>query len=208
MSKNPVKVVLGMGSIGVPNISGDAAMNFINAFNSHGHIELDTAAAYPPNNPGVSESELAAAGPWAVISTKLPGGFQPGEQTHEKITSGLDVGLNKLQKKQVEILYLHFPDSTVPFESTLAGVDEAYKAGKFRRFGISNFSPAQIKEVLKICEEKGMLCLEDNDRRLLTSSGYVKPSVYQGQYNVFARKPEEELMPLLRSNGISFYAYS
>lgn len=45
-------------------------------------------------------------------------------------------------------------------------------------------------------------------QRALTHVGYVKPGVYQGQYNLLARKPEELLMPLLRSNGISFYAYA
>lgn len=42
----------------------------------------------------------------------------------------------------------------------------------------------------------------------LTLAGYVKPSVLQGQYNLFARKGEEELLPVLRKHGISYYAYS
>jgi aflatoxin B1 aldehyde reductase len=42
----------------------------------------------------------------------------------------------------------------------------------------------------------------------LTLVGYVKPSVLQGQYNLFARKSEEELLPVLRKHGISYYAYS
>lgn len=156
MAKDPVKVVLGVASVGTPTLSGDAAIKFINAFNAHGHVELDTAAMYPPGNPGHSEPELAGAPSWAAISTKLPGSFEPGAQSGERIIQGLAVGLDKLKKEQVEILYLHFPDSSIPFEGTLAAVNEAYKAGKLRRFGISNFSPAQVKEVLMICEEKGM----------------------------------------------------
>lgn len=131
-------------------------MKFINAFNSHGHVELDTAAMYPPGNPGLSEPELAGAPSWAVISTKLPSSFTPGAQSGKEITKSLAEGLGRLQKKQVDILYLHFPDSTVPFEDTLEAVDKAYKAGKLKMFGLSNFSPAQVKEVLTICEEKGM----------------------------------------------------
>jgi len=155
MGKEPVKVVLGVASVGTPDLSGDAAIKFINAFNSHGHVELDTAAAYPPGNPGYSEPELAGAPSWAVISTKLPGILEPGAQRGEKITQGLAVGLDKLKKEQVEILYLHFPDSSIPFEGTLEAINKAYKAGKFRRFGISNFSPAQVSEVLEICGKHG-----------------------------------------------------
>jgi aflatoxin B1 aldehyde reductase len=42
----------------------------------------------------------------------------------------------------------------------------------------------------------------------LTWVGYVRPSVLQGQYNLFARKSEEELLPVLRKHGIAYYAYS
>ncbi len=35
--------------------------------------------------------------------------------------------------------YLHGPDRTTPFEVTLKGVNDLYKEGKFKRFGISNY---------------------------------------------------------------------
>jgi aflatoxin B1 aldehyde reductase len=42
-------------------------------------------------------------------------------------------------------------------------MNEAYKAGKFERFGISNYSAQQVEELVSICEK----------------NGWVKPSVYQ-----------------------------
>lgn len=42
-------------------------------------------------------------------------------------------------------------------------MNEAYKAGKFERFGISNYSARQVEELVSICEK----------------NGWVKPSVYQ-----------------------------
>ena len=36
--------------------------------------------------------------------------------------------------------YLHAPDHTTPFEETLKAVDELHKEGKFKRFGVSNFT--------------------------------------------------------------------
>lgn len=41
--------------------------------------------------------------------------------------------------RQVEIFYLHGPDRTLPYEITLKAIDELYKEGKFKRFGISNY---------------------------------------------------------------------
>ena len=35
--------------------------------------------------------------------------------------------------------YLHGPDRTTPYEETLRAVNELYKEGKFKRFGISNY---------------------------------------------------------------------
>lgn len=93
---------------------------------------------------------------------------------------------------QVDIYYLHSPEPRVPFEDTLAGINELYKAGAFRRFGLSNFTPDEVEEVIRISNERG----------------YVLPSVYQGNYNAFARLTEENLIPLLRKHKISFYAYS
>lgn len=42
----------------------------------------------------------------------------------------------------------------------------------------------------------------------LTGIGYVKPSVLQAQYNLFSRRGDEDLLPLLRKHGMSLYAYS
>lgn len=39
----------------------------------------------------------------------------------------------------LEMWYLHAPDRTVPYEITLKAVDELYKEGHFKRFGISNY---------------------------------------------------------------------
>lgn len=40
---------------------------------------------------------------------------------------------------QLDMWYLHGPDRTVPYEVTLKAVNDLYKEGKFKRFGISNY---------------------------------------------------------------------
>lgn len=92
----------------------------------------------------------------------------------------------------MHIFYIHAPDNAEPLEETLAGINDLYQQGKFEKFGLSNFNAEELKAVLKITKEKG----------------YVAPTVYQGNYSAVARKSETELFPILRENGISFYAYS
>jgi aflatoxin B1 aldehyde reductase len=60
-----------------------------------------------------------------------------------------------------------------------------------QEFGLSNFPPELVAEFISVCEEKG----------------YVKPSVYQGLYNLLSRESEETLFPLLRKHNIAFNAY-
>ena len=59
------------------------------------------------------------------------------------------------------------------------------------QFGVSNFSPEQLEELLKVCDEKG----------------YVKPSYYQGQYNALCRRPEDRLLQIVRKHNMSFIAF-
>ncbi len=93
---------------------------------------------------------------------------------------------------QVDIFYIHMPDGKTPISETLAGVDEVYKLGLFRRFGLSNYQADDVQAVYDHCAEKG----------------YVLPSVYQGSYSPITRYQETELFPTLRKLGIAFYAYS
>lgn len=64
--------------------------------------------------------------------------------------------------------------------------------GAFRRFGLSNFLPAEVEEIVQICKEKS----------------YVLPTVYQGSYSAIQRLMESELLPILRKHKICYYAYS
>lgn len=87
---------------------------------------------------------------------------------------------------------MHTPDVRLPFEETLSGIDALYREGAFKRFGLSNHTPEQVEEIVQICHEKG----------------FVLPTVFSGSYSAFARRPEDDLLPVLRKHNIPFYAYS
>ncbi|SCW01921.1 LAFE_0E10198g1_1 [Lachancea fermentati] len=186
MSTNNVKIVF--GAYPLATLPQETSKEIIEILKSAGINELDTARIYPNSEKNIGELNLASE---FLIDTKAVG-FTPGSQTREGITKSFTESLSLLGVDSVEIYYLHCPDPEVPIEETLEAVDVFYKQGRFKRFGLSNFTPEDVQKVYDIAVEKG----------------YALPTVYQGNYNAVARKIESDLFPVLRKLNIAFYAYS
>ena len=148
--------------------------------------KIDTAHIY-----GASEEILGQTGGSKrfEIDTKAPGGLIPGSMTAQGVQGFATRSKKLLAVEQVDVYYIHAPD-VVPIEEMLAGVNEIYKEGWFRRFGLSNFFAEDVQKIHDICKREG----------------YPLPTVYQGDYSAIARKQEEELLPLLRKLGIVSFA--
>jgi aflatoxin B1 aldehyde reductase len=100
--------------------------------------------------------------------------------------------LQHLGVDKVNVLYCHAPDFATPIAQQAKAMNDQYKRGRFTHLGVSNFSPEMVQEWLDVAEKEG----------------YVKPTVFQGHYNLLCRQYETTLFPLLRKNGIVFNAYS
>ncbi|KAF2179883.1 aldehyde reductase [Zopfia rhizophila CBS 207.26] len=180
-----VKIIFGAASFNDP----EKVKPVFETLKKQGVNILDTARLY-----GSSE-EIIGKTPGHedfIVDTKLQGGFVRGTATREGAISDAQDSLKKVGVKQFDILYIHAPDDTIPIAQTLEGVNDAYKQGIFKRFGLSNFTAEQVQEVYDISKSKG----------------WVLPTVYQGNYSAVARKLETLLFPTLRKLGIAFYAYS
>ncbi|KAK7017692.1 NADP-dependent oxidoreductase domain-containing protein [Favolaschia claudopus] len=190
-SAAPVKAIVGGYAFGHPKSfpdveSIDKAYKLLKEL---GCDNIDTARVY-----GKSEEWLGktGAGKLFTIDTKTPGGAIPGTSTREGIMQHITDSLGLMKVNQVDVFYLHAPDDSLDLEDQLKGINEAYQAGYFKRFGLSNFLAADVQRVYDICKAKG----------------YPLPSVYQGNYNAVARKIETEIVPTLRKLNIAFYVYS
>ncbi|MCJ1391046.1 hypothetical protein MMC18_003907 [Xylographa bjoerkii] len=199
MSTPRPKIVLGAGSIGASSdtqahfTNAEEAQAFLSVFRRHGHVDIDTARGYSPGAPGTSEQILGETDckQWATIDTKIKSGT-PNAHTKEKVAENIQQSLNALKVDKVHVEYLHMPDRTTSFEETCEAMNAAFAAGKFEKFGISNFSPDEVEKVVDICKK----------------NEWVRPSVYQGQYNAIARLSEDKLLPTLRKHGLAYYVYS
>ncbi|KAA1472009.1 Aldo/keto reductase [Dentipellis sp. KUC8613] len=220
MSKSSLNVVLGTINFGaadqeltrVHDVKSVEAI--LDVFQQHGHTEVDTARTY---GGGTSEEFLGQVD-WRGRGLKLETKLFPvpvrelclaGERiafteapnpicsdiihhTPEGLRTFLDRSLKALNADSVEIWYLHGPDRSVPYEVTLKAVNDLYKEGKFKRFGISNYMSWEVAEMVQICR----------------ANGWIQPTVYQGVYNAIHRSVEPELFPCLRKYGMSFYSFS
>ena len=185
-----VKVILGGGVFwSKDQWSPDKLQAFLDCLVVADVKGIDTAQVY-----GDSEAVLGEAGSKRnlEIGTKLPGITVPGSFQTEQVVKRTQESLQKLKVDQVDILYLHTPDPSIPIEQTLQGVQQLFTAGAFRRFGLSNYATEDVRHIY------------DHQK----SKGWVLPSVYQGGYNPISRHYETDLLPLLRKLEISFYAYS
>jgi aryl-alcohol dehydrogenase-like predicted oxidoreductase len=150
---------------------------------------IDSAVIY-----GDSEEVLGTLGAAKThpIDSKYPGGFGPNPSTKEDIIATAERGLEKAKADSFDVYYIHAPDRRVPLEIQIEAINTLYESGKIKRFGLSNFLPSEIEEVIRLAKE----------------NNWVLPSVFQGNYSAVARHAETRLFPILRQHGIQFYAYS
>ena len=164
----------------------------MDTFYSRGYRHVDTARNYSPNAPGAAEvrlGQVGAASRFTIHSKVLSG--QPGDHEPSKIDLSIGQSLDALKTSTVETMFLHVPDRQTPFEDTTITMNNAILQGKFKKFGLSNYTATEMQKFIEICEQKG----------------FTKPTVYQGHYNAIVRGGEKELFPLLRKHNIAFFAY-
>ncbi|OAA60335.1 Aldo/keto reductase [Niveomyces insectorum RCEF 264] len=203
MSAQPIKVVCGGNRVGnrEPFTTDTHLEEALQILATHNVNTIDSAQAYGNSQATIGDVKI---GDRFIIDTKWgpprrPGAGppQPGVPpaawaTKEHIVNSAKDSIAKLGVQQVDIFYIHMPDSQTPIAETLAGVDEVYKLGLFRRFGLSNYQATDVEAVYNHCAEQG----------------YVLPTVYQGTYSPITRYQETALFPTLRRLGIAFYAFS
>ncbi|KAJ6516495.1 aldehyde reductase [Mycena sanguinolenta] len=193
MTSNPVKIVFGGAAFG-PGVAKaftdkESIEKVYQLLERGGCDTIDTARAYLDSEEWMGKT---GAGKRFTVDSKTPGGLVPGTSTGETIPQHAKESVERLGVSSLDVYYIHVPDSTVDIEDQLKGINAAYAAGHFKRFGLSNFTVESVQNVYDICKAKG----------------YPLPTVYQGNYNAVTRRVETELIPTLRKLGIAFYVYS
>ena len=159
---------------------------------------IDTAQIYGPlTNEELVGRAIKGKREEYVIATKMQrnlDGVVPGDistlgeidGSAENVRKTIDGSLERLGVEQIDLYYLHRVDPKVEIEETVGAMAELVEAGKVRHLGLSEAAPETIRR-----------------------AHAVHPiTALQTEYSVFARQPEEEILPACRELGIGFVAYS
>ncbi|KAK3326767.1 NADP-dependent oxidoreductase domain-containing protein [Apodospora peruviana] len=199
IAQSPTKrLILGLMTFGPDEATGAritdvGEMNSIlDAFQARGYNEVDTARMYV----GGKQEAFTRQANWKdrglTLATKIQYPSTPGANTPDKVLASAEISLKELGTDCIDLLYLHAADRAVPFAETLSAIDQLHKAGKFVRFGISNFTSFEVAEIVMTCK----------------ANGWVRPTVYQGMYNAITRSIETELVQACRRYGLDIVVYN
>ncbi|MDI3234640.1 aldo/keto reductase [Exiguobacterium antarcticum] len=191
---NPIG--LGTNAVGghnlYPNLDEQAGRDLVRVALMNGINFLDTAYIYGPER-----SEELVGEVWSetvereevILATKgahqLIDGKVVMNNSSEFLKQSVEDSLKRLRTDYIDLYYIHFPDEQTPKDEAVAALAELKAEGKIRSIGVSNFSLEQLKEANK--------------------DGHI--DVYQGEYNLFKRDAEKEILPYIREHGISFVPY-
>jgi len=105
---------------------------------------------------------------------------------YEKALRDVEESLKRLQTDYIDLIQLHWPDSTTPIEETMRAMEKMLQDGKVRAIGVCNYNAAQLKEAEQT----------------------VKLASNQVPYSMLKRDIEKEVVPYCLENNLSVIAYS
>lgn len=150
---------------------------------------FDTAEVY---GGGTSESILGElikkSGQKVLIATK----FAPYRLTAKVLPRALERSLERLGLGQVDLYQIHWHVPHVRVEALMDALAEAYKAGKARAVGVSNYSAAQMRRAYDRLAKHG-----------------VPLASNQVEYSLLHREPETNgVLEACRELNVTLIAYS
>jgi len=131
---------------------------------SLGYRHVDTAQAYM-NEAGIGEGirSCGVAREELFITTKVAA----ETKTYEEVTKSIDESLTKMGLDYIDLLIIHSPQPWTEFreenryfeenKEAWKAMEDAYKAGKVKAIGLSNFLQDDIENILSSCEIKPMV---------------------------------------------------
>ena len=170
-------VKMPMAGIGTFLLTPDEAETSVISALQCGYRLIDTANAYvnekavgrAMKKSGVERKDI-------FLETKLWPAFY-GQ------ADAVDKTLERLDTDYIDLLLIHQPAGNYVAGYQL--MEKAYKEGKVRAIGLSNFTPGQIQEILDLCE--------------------VKPAVLQTEVHPYSQ--EKELKKFLSKEGMVIQAW-
>lgn len=105
---------------------------------------------------------------------------------YETALRDVEISLKRLQTDYIDLIQLHWPDTTTPIEETMRAMEKMLQDGKVKAIGVCNYNAAQLKEAAQT----------------------VKLASNQVPYSMLKRGIETDVVPYALENNLSIIAYS
>nr|WP_321979921.1 aldo/keto reductase [uncultured Cohaesibacter sp.] len=146
---------------------------------------IDTAEMY---GSGKSESVVGEAIAPIRDDVFLVSKVLPFNASYEGTLEACEASLSRLGTDRLDLYLLHWPGPH-PLEETIAAFKELQQTGKIRHWGVSNFDPNDMTE-------------------LMSTQGGEQVATNQVLYNLTRRGIEWDLLPQSQEDGLPIMAYS
>lgn len=111
--------------------------------------------------------------------------------SRKSIIASANQSLQRMGLEYFDIFYSHRPDPKTPIEETALALDQLVREGKALYIGVSNYDGKQTSAISKIFHE--------------LKTPFV---VNQSRYNMFNKKIEGDLLPVLKDNNKAAVVFS
>ena len=147
-----------------------------------GYRHIDTADAYNNHKEiGKVLAESGIARKDLFITSKV---WRTDLKENDVVEAG-NRFLEELQTNYIDLLLIHWPNSSIPIEETLSGMQTLKKAGKIKAIGVSNFTIDHLRNAM------------DNGVEITANQVEFHPSLNQ-----------QKLQEFCNEKGIRVIAYS
>jgi 2,5-diketo-D-gluconate reductase B len=136
--------------LGTWDLRGKSCARMVEQALGLGYRHIDTAAMYR-NEDQVGEG-LRASGvsrEEVFITTKV----WSSDLRARDFERSTEDSLKKLKLPNVDLLLIHWPNSSVPLKETVGALSKMKREGLARHVGVSNFNPALIEQAVKFSTE-------------------------------------------------------
>ena len=180
----------------------EASHRILDAFTQAGGNLIDTSDSYgrAPGG-GRGEGSERIIGEWlaatgrrddVTIVTKVSRHPELTGLAPETVARAAAGSLARLGTDHIDLYFAHFDDESVPLAETFGAFDALITQGAIRYWGLSNYTPQRVQEVLEVVRENGLR----------------PPVCLQPQYNLVERQEYESgYAPIAEREGFGVLPY-
>ena len=153
----------------------DLGMNFIDTAEEYGMGEAEKAVG----------KAIAGRRSAVFIATKV----SSDNLRYDDVMRSAEGSLKRLRTDYIDLYQVHWPNSKIPIEETMAAMEKLIDKGMIRHVGLCNMTIGEIRKAASVLDSDQLISI-------------------QAEYNLVDRSIENEILPYCKEKEVLMIAYS